>query len=103
MQRRKERHETAIMSEASRHGVSVARRWEEWRRYGGMKAGGGVQGEKRVGIAEQACRRAVSRACMRGGGMEEVEHAPAVVGCLRLARGAGGRRRAEAGLAWVWG
>ena len=35
--------------------------------------------------------------------MEEVVHAPAVVGSLRLARGAGGRRRAVAGLAWVWG
>lgn len=56
-----------------------------------------------MGIAEQACRRGVSRACMRGGGMEEVEHAPAVVWCLRIARGAGGRRRAVAGLAWVWG
>lgn len=56
-----------------------------------------------MGIAEQACRRGALRACMRGGVMEGVEHEPAVVGCLRLARGAGGRRRAEAGLAWVWG
>lgn len=68
-----------------------------------MNAGGGVQGEKRVGIAEQACRRGALRACMRGGGMEEVEHAPAVVWCLRIARGAGRRRRAVAGLALVWG